>query len=125
MSTSHHRAPHHGASQASAGDRDSRVSGNTAESEGALSDAGRKRRLLSEAQEAEVREQRETLRETRRVTAPGLEEILGGTAFVLGLGIDRVAIQAAIAEITRLEISGLLIEAVEIKSVVNNIVEIE
>ncbi|MCH7915730.1 MAG: hypothetical protein IH856_22295 [Deltaproteobacteria bacterium] len=41
-----------------------------------MSDAGRKRRLLSEAQEAEVREQRDTSTQTHRVTAPGLEEIL-------------------------------------------------
>jgi len=31
---------------------------------------GRQRRLLSEAQEAEVREQRETRQPTRRVTVP-------------------------------------------------------
>ncbi len=55
-----------------------------------MSDAGRKRRLLTEAQEAEVREQRETLRETRRVTAPGLEEILYEPIPVLDHGFVRV-----------------------------------
>ena len=55
-----------------------------------MSDAGRKPRLLSEAQEAEVREQRETLRETRRVTAPALEEILYQPLPVLDHGFVRV-----------------------------------
>ena len=47
-------------------------------------------KLLNEAQEAEVREQRETLRETRRVTAPGLEEILYQPLPVLDHGFVRV-----------------------------------
>ncbi|MEE9210719.1 MAG: FAD-dependent thymidylate synthase [Kiloniellales bacterium] len=45
---------------------------------------------MTEAQEAEVREQRETLRETRRVTAPGLEEILYEPIPVLDHGFVRV-----------------------------------
>ncbi len=72
MSRSHHEGP------------------DTAASEGALSEAGRKPRLLSTAQEAEVREQRETLRQTRRVTAPGLEEILYQPLPVLDHGFVRV-----------------------------------
>ena len=51
---------------------------------------GRKRRLLSEAQEAEVREQRETTCETRRVTVPALEEILYEPIPVLDHGFVRV-----------------------------------
>ncbi len=52
-------------------------------------DAG-KHRLLTEAQEAEVREQRQTQQETRRVTAPGLEEILYEPLPVLDHGFVRV-----------------------------------
>ena len=55
-----------------------------------MSDAGRKDRLLSEAQEAEVREQRDTSTQTRRVTAPGLEEILYEPLPVLDHGFVRV-----------------------------------
>ena len=90
MSTSQREAPRQGDSQNVTDDGESRVSGDTAQSEGALSEPGRKRRLLSEAQEAEVREQRETLRETRRVTAPGLEEILYEPLPVLDHGFVRV-----------------------------------
>ncbi len=49
-----------------------------------------KHRLLTEAQEAEVREQRQTRHETRRVTAPGLEEILYEPLPVLDHGFVRV-----------------------------------
>ena len=49
-----------------------------------------KPKLLSEAQEAEVREQRDTSTQTRRVTAPGLEEILYEPLPVLDHGFVRV-----------------------------------
>jgi thymidylate synthase (FAD) len=51
---------------------------------------GRKRRLLNEAQEAEVRELRETRVATRRATVPALEEILYEPLPVLDHGFVRV-----------------------------------
>jgi thymidylate synthase (FAD) len=51
---------------------------------------GCQRRLLNEAQEAEVREQRETRTSTRRVTVPALEEILYEPLPVLDHGFVRV-----------------------------------
>ena len=53
-------------------------------------DSGIQRRLLNEAQEAEVREQRETRASTRRVTVPALEEILYEPLPVLDHGFVRV-----------------------------------
>ncbi len=52
--------------------------------------SGIQRRLLNEAQEAEVREQRETRTSTRRVTVPALEEILYEPLPVLDHGFVRV-----------------------------------
>ncbi len=57
---------------------------------GTVSAEARKRRLLTEAQEAEVRELREMASQTRRVTAPGLEEILYEPLPVLDHGFVRV-----------------------------------
>ncbi|MHA1600151.1 MAG: FAD-dependent thymidylate synthase, partial [Alphaproteobacteria bacterium] len=54
------------------------------------STGGRKRRLLNEVQEAEVRGQRETQTATRRVTVPALEEILYEPLPVLDHGFVRV-----------------------------------
>ena len=51
---------------------------------------GRENRLLTEAQEAEVQELRETVSETRRVTVPGLEEILYEPVPALDHGFVRV-----------------------------------
>ncbi|MEE9251022.1 MAG: thymidylate synthase (FAD), partial [Alphaproteobacteria bacterium] len=45
---------------------------------------------MTEAQEAEVRELRDTSTQTRRVTAPGLEEILYEPIPVLDHGFVRV-----------------------------------
>ncbi len=55
-----------------------------------MSAEARKNRLLTEAQEAEVRELRDTSNQTRRVTAPGLEEILYEPIPVLDHGFVRV-----------------------------------
>ncbi len=49
-----------------------------------------KSKLLTEAQEAEVQELRETVSETRRVTVPGLEEILYEPVPALDHGFVRV-----------------------------------
>ena len=49
-----------------------------------------KRKVLTEAQEAEVRELRDTSSQTRRATAPGLEEILYQPIPVLDHGFVRV-----------------------------------
>ncbi len=57
---------------------------------GAVSAEARKRGLLTEAQEAEVRELRAMASETRRVTAPGLEQILYEPLPVLDHGFVRV-----------------------------------
>jgi thymidylate synthase (FAD) len=51
---------------------------------------GVQRRLLNEAQETEVREQRETRTSTRRVSVPALEEILYEPLPVLDHGFVRV-----------------------------------
>jgi thymidylate synthase (FAD) len=77
-------------SQRRADPGESRVAGGNSGSEGAVSAEAQKRRLLTEAQEAEVREQRQSLHETRRVTAPGLEEILYEPLPVLDHGFVRV-----------------------------------
>lgn len=50
----------------------------------------RSRRLLTEGQEAEVREQREIVQQTRRATVPALEEILYEPIPVLDHGFVRV-----------------------------------
>ncbi len=55
-----------------------------------MSAEARKRRLLTEAQEAEVREQRDTVQQTRRATVPALEEILYQPIPVLDRGFVRV-----------------------------------
>ena len=55
-----------------------------------MSAEARKSRLLTEAQEAEVQELRDTSNQTRRVTAPGLEEILYQPIPVLDHGFVRV-----------------------------------
>ncbi len=55
-----------------------------------MSAEARKSRLLTEAQEAEVQELRDTSNQTRRVTAPGLEEILYEPIPVLDHGFVRV-----------------------------------
>jgi thymidylate synthase (FAD) len=59
-------------------------------SETAVATQGRKRRLLTEAQEAEVRELRATSHQTRRATVPALEEILYEPIPVLDHGFVRV-----------------------------------
>ena len=61
-----------------------------AEDETALDPQGRKRRLLTEAQEAEVRELRDARHQTRRTTVPALEEILYEPLPVLDHGFVRV-----------------------------------
>jgi thymidylate synthase (FAD) len=70
--------------------RDSGAGPHAVEGRSALSVEGRKRRLLTEAQEAEVRELRETVSETRRATVPGLEEILYEPIPALDHGFGRV-----------------------------------
>jgi thymidylate synthase (FAD) len=55
-----------------------------------LSAEARKNRLLTEAQEAEVREQRKAMQQTRRATVPALEEILYEPIPVLDHGFVRV-----------------------------------
>ena len=90
MATSQNKTSPLGASQHGAVGRDSGVGKTVTEGENALSAKGRKRRLLTEAQEAEVRELRELASQTRRVTVPELEEILYEPLPVLDHGFVRV-----------------------------------